>query len=178
MDYTFWAPLHSFGCCICHRFDYRHAPAKGSRSCEPDPMGNQTQSLSGCVESSRWLSVSQSASEGSPVHRHVFRVTRRIYVFWYRTSCRQPRKNVGNGFGPDESCHATHVAPVRNSLFARPLSFRCTTSHPDVATPLISSLRAVILEGASLLQLLPQAAILGAWGVITFVLALRWFRWM
>ena len=44
-------------------------------------------------------------------------------------------------------------------------------------TPLIYSLRAVILEGASLLQLLPQAAILSAWGIVTFVLALRWFRW-
>jgi ABC-type multidrug transport system permease subunit len=45
-------------------------------------------------------------------------------------------------------------------------------------TPLIYSLRAVILEGASVLQLLPQAAILAAWGVVTSVLALRWFRWM
>jgi len=45
-------------------------------------------------------------------------------------------------------------------------------------TPLIYSLRAVILEGTSLVQLLPQAAILGAWGIVTFVLALRWFRWV
>lgn len=44
-------------------------------------------------------------------------------------------------------------------------------------TPLIYSLRAVILEGMSLLQLWPQAAILAAWGAVTFVLALRWFRW-
>ena len=45
-------------------------------------------------------------------------------------------------------------------------------------TPLIYSLRAVILEGTSLLQLLPQAAILAVWGAVTFVLALRWFRWV
>jgi ABC-2 type transport system permease protein len=44
-------------------------------------------------------------------------------------------------------------------------------------TPLINALRAVILEGASLPQLWSQAAILAAWGVVTFILALRWFRW-
>jgi ABC-type multidrug transport system permease subunit len=49
--------------------------------------------------------------------------------------------------------------------------------HVLPLTPLIYSLRAVILEGTSVLQLLPQAAILAAWGVVTFVLALRWFRW-
>ena len=49
--------------------------------------------------------------------------------------------------------------------------------HVLPLTPLIYSLRAVILEGTSVLQLLPQAAILAAWGIVTFVLALRWFRW-
>ena len=44
-------------------------------------------------------------------------------------------------------------------------------------TPLIHALRGVILEGQSLPQLLPETAILGAWGLVTFVLALRWFRW-
>jgi ABC-type multidrug transport system permease subunit len=44
-------------------------------------------------------------------------------------------------------------------------------------TPLINSLRAVILEGQSLVQLWPQAAILAVWGAVTFALALRWFRW-
>jgi len=44
-------------------------------------------------------------------------------------------------------------------------------------TPLINSLRAVILEGHSLPQLWPQVAILAAWGAVTFFLALRWFRW-
>ena len=45
-------------------------------------------------------------------------------------------------------------------------------------TPLINALRAVILEGTSLPQLWSQAAILAIWGVVTFVLALRWFRWI
>ena len=44
-------------------------------------------------------------------------------------------------------------------------------------TPLISSLRAVMLEGMSLAQLLAPIAILTAWSVISFALALRWFRW-
>jgi ABC-2 type transport system permease protein len=44
-------------------------------------------------------------------------------------------------------------------------------------TPLISSLRAVMLEGMSLAQLLTPIAIMTAWSVISFALALRWFRW-
>ncbi len=44
-------------------------------------------------------------------------------------------------------------------------------------TPLISALRAVMLEGAGLFQLWTQIGILVAWCVVTFVLALRWFRW-
>ena len=33
-------------------------------------------------------------------------------------------------------------------------------------------------EGASLASQLPQIGILAAWAVVTFVLALRWFRWI
>ena len=44
-------------------------------------------------------------------------------------------------------------------------------------TPLINSLRAVMLEGASLGSQVPEIAILIGWGVLTFVLGLRWFRW-
>jgi ABC-type multidrug transport system permease subunit len=44
-------------------------------------------------------------------------------------------------------------------------------------TPLISSLRAVMLEGMSLTQLVTPIAIMTAWSVISFALALRWFRW-
>jgi ABC-type multidrug transport system permease subunit len=44
-------------------------------------------------------------------------------------------------------------------------------------TPLIHALRSVMLEGAGLLSLGPQLALILAWGTVTFVLALRWFRW-
>jgi ABC-type multidrug transport system permease subunit len=44
-------------------------------------------------------------------------------------------------------------------------------------TPLLEALRAVMLEGQSLWLLWPQMVILLAWGVVTFVLALKWFRW-
>lgn len=44
-------------------------------------------------------------------------------------------------------------------------------------TPLIDALRAVMLEGASFPQIGRQLAELAAWGIVTFVLALRWFRW-
>ena len=45
-------------------------------------------------------------------------------------------------------------------------------------TPLIDGLRAVMLEGASLAAIGPQVAILAAWAIVTFILALRWFRWI
>jgi ABC-type multidrug transport system permease subunit len=44
-------------------------------------------------------------------------------------------------------------------------------------TPLISSLRAVMLEGMSLGELLVPIGIMTAWSTISFALALRWFRW-
>jgi ABC-type polysaccharide/polyol phosphate export permease len=44
-------------------------------------------------------------------------------------------------------------------------------------TPLIDSLRAVMLEGASLASQWPRVAIMLVWGVVCFALALKWFRW-
>lgn len=44
-------------------------------------------------------------------------------------------------------------------------------------TPLINSLRAVMLEGASLTSQWPEILILAGWGVTTFILGLKWFRW-
>ncbi|MDZ4820991.1 MAG: ABC transporter permease [Planctomycetota bacterium] len=44
-------------------------------------------------------------------------------------------------------------------------------------TALIDMLRSIMLEGTSLMQHLPQIGILIAWGLTTFFLALRWFRW-
>jgi ABC-type multidrug transport system permease subunit len=44
-------------------------------------------------------------------------------------------------------------------------------------TPLINALRNVSQEGATLVSQWPNIAILLAWAVVSFLLALRWFRW-
>jgi ABC-2 type transport system permease protein len=44
-------------------------------------------------------------------------------------------------------------------------------------TALNDALRAVMLEGASLAPLLPELALLAAWGGLSFVVALKVFRW-
>ncbi len=44
-------------------------------------------------------------------------------------------------------------------------------------TPLIDSLRGVMLEGATLVDHRWDLLIMIAWGAVSFVLALRWFRW-
>lgn len=44
-------------------------------------------------------------------------------------------------------------------------------------TALNDALRANILQGTSLLRLWPQLLVLGVWGAISFLLALKWFRW-
>jgi ABC-2 type transport system permease protein len=44
-------------------------------------------------------------------------------------------------------------------------------------TQMVGALRRVLLEGAGLLDVSPALAILAAWSVVTFSLALRFFRW-
>jgi len=44
-------------------------------------------------------------------------------------------------------------------------------------TALNDALRATILEGSSLASQSPRILVMAAWAVITFALALRWFRW-
>lgn len=44
-------------------------------------------------------------------------------------------------------------------------------------TALNDALRGVMLEGTGLVPLLPEIALLAAWGVISFMLALKMFRW-
>jgi ABC-type multidrug transport system permease subunit len=44
-------------------------------------------------------------------------------------------------------------------------------------TALNDGLRRIMLDGVSLVGVWPQFAVLGAWGGICFVLALRIFRW-
>jgi ABC-2 type transport system permease protein len=44
-------------------------------------------------------------------------------------------------------------------------------------TALNDALRAIILEGTPLIRQWPRLLIMGAWGGVSFVLALKWFRW-
>jgi ABC-type multidrug transport system permease subunit len=44
-------------------------------------------------------------------------------------------------------------------------------------TALVDALRGVMNHGATLLSLAPQLAVLAAWGILSFLLALRLFRW-
>jgi ABC-type polysaccharide/polyol phosphate export permease len=64
--------------------------------------------------------------------------------------------------------------------------FFSTSRFPDVAQPLIQALpltaindalRAVMIEGASLLAVSGEVAVAAAWGVVGFVGALALFRW-
>jgi len=64
--------------------------------------------------------------------------------------------------------------------------FFSTDRFPAAAQPFIQALpltalndalRALMLEGTGLGPLLPELAILAVWGVVTFVLALKLFRW-
>ena len=44
-------------------------------------------------------------------------------------------------------------------------------------TPVIDALRHVMQEGASVVQILPELGLITIWGVVTFVVAIRAFRW-
>jgi ABC-type polysaccharide/polyol phosphate export permease len=44
-------------------------------------------------------------------------------------------------------------------------------------TPLIDALRSVMLEGSSLSSQASRIAIIAAWGVVSFAIALKIFRW-
>ena len=44
-------------------------------------------------------------------------------------------------------------------------------------TALNDALRAAILEGAPLAHQAARLLVLGLWGVLSYLLALRWFRW-
>jgi hypothetical protein len=44
-------------------------------------------------------------------------------------------------------------------------------------TASINALRATMLQGVGWMAVMPSMAIIGAWLVVTFALALRMFRW-
>jgi ABC-type multidrug transport system permease subunit len=65
--------------------------------------------------------------------------------------------------------------------------FFSATNFPDWLQPVIQllpltalndGLRAIMLDGTPLLALWPQVLILGVWGLIPFLIALRYFKWM
>lgn len=64
--------------------------------------------------------------------------------------------------------------------------FFSSNRYPDAAQPLIKllpltalidALRAVMIDGASIFSQIPQVALLAVWGIVTFVVALKIFRW-
>ena len=75
---------------------------------------------------------------------------------------------------------------VMMPMFVTSGVFFSSERFPDVVQPIVKALpltalndalRAVILEGADITSQLPRIAIIAAWGLVTFVLALRSFRW-
>jgi len=65
----------------------------------------------------------------------------------------------------------TFFPPERFPSFMQPLAKALPLTQVNDA------LRGVMLDGASLLTVMPQVLILASWGIASFVLALRWFRW-
>jgi ABC-type multidrug transport system permease subunit len=64
--------------------------------------------------------------------------------------------------------------------------FFSSNRYPEIAQPvikllpltaLIDAMRAVMIEGASIFSQTPQIMLLGAYGIVTFVVALKIFRW-
>jgi ABC-type multidrug transport system permease subunit len=97
------------------------------------------------------------------------------------------------GIGLLVACRATTTEAVSGlmNLVMLPMwlfsgVFFSSERFPEAAQPLIQALpltqlvgalRRVLLEGAGLLDVSAALAILAAWAVVTFVLALRFFRW-
>ena len=64
--------------------------------------------------------------------------------------------------------------------------FFSSSRYPDAAQPLIKilpltalidALRAVMIDGASIFTQVPQVILLAVWGTVTFIIALKIFRW-
>jgi len=64
--------------------------------------------------------------------------------------------------------------------------FFASSNFPDIAQPVIqllpltalnTALRGVMIEARPLTALVREVATLGGWGVVTFTLAIRLFRW-
>ncbi len=68
-------------------------------------------------------------------------------------------------------CSGIFFSPERFPDFAQPLIALLPL------TPLIGAMRRVMQEGAGLTQIVPELSIIITWGVVTFLLALKLFRW-
>lgn len=100
---------------------------------------------------------------------------------------------VFSGLGLLVASRATRIETVASlmnlvmvPMFIASGIFFSADRFPDALQPLVralpltalnDALRAVILEGASLLSQAPRLLLLGAWGVTSFLLGLRLFRW-
>ncbi len=98
------------------------------------------------------------------------------------------------GLGMLVACRAERIETVSGLMNAVMVPmwllsgiFFSSERFPDMLQPLVQALpltqlndalRAVILEGASLASQAWRVLALAAWGAVSFVLALRWFRWM
>ncbi len=79
---------------------------------------------------------------------------------------------------PDEPGDAADVALLGRLLLLRAVPRRDAAVHPGPpARPSPQGAPAVILEGMGWLDVAPAMAILAAWAVVTFLVALRIFRW-
>jgi ABC-2 type transport system permease protein len=86
---------------------------------------------------------------------------------------------------------SVEVASGLSNLFMLPMwllggSFFSYERFPDASLPFIrtlpltalnDALRKTVNEGLGLVDVLPELGWLGLWGVVSFVVALRWFRW-
>lgn len=86
---------------------------------------------------------------------------------------------------------SVEVASGWSNLFMLPMwllggAFFSYERFPEVALPVIralpltalnDALREIMNYGGGLTDVLPQLGILTAWGLVSFVIALRWFRW-
>ncbi len=102
-----------------------------------------------------------------------------LRVLGHRPAGRQPGTDHRDRFRADERRDAADVDRLRDLLLhgAIPGGRSAGVCPLLPLTPLIHALRSVMLEGAGLLSLGPQLALILAWGAVTFSLALRWFRW-
>jgi ABC-type multidrug transport system permease subunit len=86
---------------------------------------------------------------------------------------------------------SVEVASGLSNLFMLPMwllggSFFSYERFPEASLPFIrtlpltalnDALRKIVNEGLGLLDVLPELGWLGLWGVVSFAIALRWFRW-